>query len=589
MIVIGVDGMDPGFVERHWPDLPNLDRMRRRGGFTRLATTTPPQSPVAWSTFITGLDPDAHGIYDFVHRDPSTMMPFLSTDRTEPPRLSLPLGPYELPLSGSRVISLRRGKAFWQILEERRIPVTIVRMPTDYPPLSGGQSLAGMGTPDLRGTLGTFQFYSSDPDEVARTVSGGIIAKIAPVGGHALLTVEGPPNTLRKDQRESSINLVVDIDPQEPVARVSAGGTEIIIRQGEWSGWLAADFPLIPHLASTRGMFRIFAKQLHPQLELYVSPINVDPEAPALPISSPGSFSRRVAGEIGRFSTLGIPEDTSALRQGVFDLPEFLSQTHMILDGERKLLSNALSHFDGGFVFFYFSAVDQNSHMLWGKHDAELLTVYREVDASVGEVMQRQPDAELMVMSDHGFAAFDRAVNLNTWLENRGLLTRRGNEIDWPRTKAYALGLNGLYLNVSGREKQGVVSPADRSALIESIRAQLAAFRDPSNGAAVVEVAQATHPSAANRRIAPDLIVGYRPGYRASWQTALGEVGDSEIEDNNDAWIADHCIDAAAVPGVLFTSRAVSLGDPGLRDLPVSILAFFGIDRPADWPGRRVY
>ncbi len=122
VIVIGVDGMDPEFVERHWADLPNLAYLRDRGSFARLATTTPPQSPVAWSTFITGLDPAQHGIFDFVHRDPLTLEPFLSMGETRPPRFMIPLGPYELPLTRPQVVSLRKGKAFWELLDGARHP-----------------------------------------------------------------------------------------------------------------------------------------------------------------------------------------------------------------------------------------------------------------------------------------------------------------------------------------------------------------------------------------------------------------------------------------------------------------------------------
>ena len=114
--MLGVDGMDPQFVQQHWSALPHLDRLRRQGSFKPLKTSTPPQSPVAWSTFITGMDPDGHGIYDFVHRDPKTYLPFSSMSKTEEPRHTLSLGPYLFPLSKGQVIALRRGKAFWQIL-----------------------------------------------------------------------------------------------------------------------------------------------------------------------------------------------------------------------------------------------------------------------------------------------------------------------------------------------------------------------------------------------------------------------------------------------------------------------------------------
>lgn len=552
VIVLGVDGMDPGFVERHWSDLPNLAALRRRGAFSRLATTNPPQSPVAWSTFITGLDPDEHGIFDFIHRDPTTNEPYLSTDRTIGPRFSLPLGPYQLPLSSPHVESLRKGRAFWEYLADHGIPVSITRIPANYPPSSAGHELAGMGTPDLRGTQGTFTYFTDDPSATSREVSGGLIRRVNLNAGHVELALEGPPNTLRRVHAYATRNLIVDIDPDRPYLRLQIGAARSILKEGEWSDWISLEFPLIPHAASARGMIRIFAKQLHPRLELYVSPVNIDPRDPALPISTPASYAR----ELDVFSTLGIPEDTSALRQGVLNLPEFLEQARFVFREERRLLDESLSRFNGGFLFFYFSSVDQNSHILWGKHDDDLLKVYRAVDDAIGEVAHREPDATLIVMSDHGFASFDHAVNLNTWLISRGL-----------RRKAYALGLNGLYLN-------------DKSAADE-IRRQLLELP------AIASVTP-THPSPENRDIAPDLIVGYRAGYRASWETALGEAPPGVIVDNDDAWIADHCIDPAEVPAVLFATVPIRAAQPSLKDLPVSLLALYGVAPPSQMKGHNI-
>jgi predicted AlkP superfamily phosphohydrolase/phosphomutase len=586
VIVIGVDGMDPAFVERHWADLPNLVRLRDRGSFARLQTTTPPQSPVAWSTFITGLDPAQHGIFDFVHRDPGTLEPFLSMGETRAPRFTIPLGPYELPLTSPQVVSLRKGRAFWELLEERGIPATIIHMPVNYPPVKAGEALAGMGTPDLRGTQGTFAYYSDGLGVEEGTVPGGRILRAEVTGGHAELSVEGPPNSLRKDHRYAAVTLTVDIDPQQPWARLASGDAAAIVREGEWSEWLPVDFALIPHLASVHGMFRVFARQLHPRLELYVSPVNADPLSPDLPISEPAHFSREIARRIGRYTTLGIPEDTSALRQGAFNLQEFLAQSRMVLNDERKLQDESLTRFQEGLLFFYFSSVDQNSHVLWGHHEAELLGFYRAVDDAIGEAIRRKPDAELMILSDHGFAFFDRAVGLNNWLAENGFiaLANGTDEIDWTRTKAYAMGLNALYVNLSGRERFGIVQPGnERDAVIRGLREKLLAWRDPKNGSVVVEAVSDTHASS------PDLIVGYGRGYRASWQTGIGGFSKTALEDNVDAWTADHCINAADVPGVLFTSRRVRVSDPALKDLPVSLLTLFGVKPATGMTGRSVY
>jgi predicted AlkP superfamily phosphohydrolase/phosphomutase len=595
VIVLGVDGMDPGFLERHWKELPNVARLKNTGGFQRLGTTTPPQSPVAWSTFITGLDPAEHGIFDFVHRDPKTMQPFSSMSRTQEPRFKLPLGPYIFPLSSARVETLRKGHAFWQILADRHIPVDVVHMPTNYPPVKVGKALAGMGTPDMRGTQGTFTYFTDDPEELSRDVPGGRIIKLPHTeNGRFILPVEGPPNSLRKAQGFAAVNLVVEIDAEQSAARLSMSDAVAIVNQGEWSEWLRADFPLLGWLAGARGMFRVYAKQLHPRLAMYVTPVNIDPRSPDLPISAPASYSREVARDIGPFYTQGIAEDTSAFRQGVLTMQEFARQSALVQSDELKLLRYSLAHFREGLLFFYFSSIDQNSHMLWGKHEPELLEVYRAVDGAIGEVISRFPDADIIVMSDHGFNSFDRSVNLNTWLWQQGFLALRGPpsgddemfaNVDWSKTQAYALGLNGLYLNILGREKNGILQRgAESEAVIRKLSEQLAQFRDPANGAQVVGVLSPTH-----AELGPDMIVGYGRTYRGSWQTALGAVPSSVLDDNTDAWIGDHCINPEDVPGVLLSNRALRAGNPGLKDLTVTILELFGARPEAGMSGRSVF
>ena len=587
--------MDPGFVEQHWSALPNLSRLRAQGGFQRLKTTMPPQSPVAWSTFTTGTDPSTHGIFDFVHRDPATLQPFSSMSQTEESKFTLSVGPYSIPLTRAHVKSLRKGKAFWELLAAQNIPVTIIRMPANYPPIEAGEALAGMGTPDLRGTLGTFTLYTDDPAEISRSVSGGRIVKVPAFNNRATLKVEGPPNSLLKEHPFTSVDMVVDVDPQAPAARLAVSSTQAVVQQGEWSNWLPVEFPLVRGLAGARGMFRVYAKQLHPTLELYVSPINPDPRAPSLPISEPANYSREIASETGPFYTLGISEDTSALRQGVFDLPEFLTQSRLVFQDELDLLHYSLRHFHSGLLFFYFSAIDQNSHILWGKHDSELLPIYQRIDAAIGEVMNTVKDADLIVMSDHGFTRFDRAVNLNTWLWKQGYLALKGPpgagdelfaNVDWQKTQLYAIGLNGLYLNLAGREKYGIVKQGPESQkILASVTDKLRSLRDAVNGRQVVETVNAMPPNNG-----PDMIIGYAPGYRASWQTALGGVPENILDDNTDAWIADHCINADDVPGVLFSNRKLLHGDnASLKDLTVSILGLFGVSPGPGMTGKALF
>ena len=390
MIVLGVDGMDPVFVETHLASLPNLNRLRQQGTFRRLATTVPPQSPVAWSSVITGMDPGGHGIFDFVHRNPSTRMPVSSMAESTEPTRSLAIGPYLLPLSGGGVRSLRAGRTFWQMLEEHGVRSSVIRMPANFPPAEcEAESLAGMGTPDMTGSFGTFSFYTDDPSEKRDKVPGGQIVRVALREGRAELAIPGPPNQMRRDHQATSVTLTVDVDPTEPTARFDTQGTQFILRDGEWSTWVRAEYSLIPHVKSVRGMFRVYLQQAHPYLRVYVSPVNIDPEDPALPISTPREFSSQLAGAVGPFYTQGIAEETSAFRAGILSKAEFLMQSRKVLADSLRLFRYQLDRFQEGLFFYYFSSVDQNSHMLWGRYDDDLLEIYRAVDQAIGQAIDK--------------------------------------------------------------------------------------------------------------------------------------------------------------------------------------------------------
>jgi predicted AlkP superfamily phosphohydrolase/phosphomutase len=548
VVVLGIDGMDPGFLEQHWDSLPNLNRLRQDGGYTRLATTNPPQSPVAWSTLITGMNPAEHGIFDFVLRNPATLQPYSSLGQAQSGGWSLPLGPYRLPITHGHIRTFRSGIPFWQILGDRGIRSTILRMPENFPPAAGaGQSLSGMGTPDLRGTFGEFSFYTDDPARKAGKVPGGEVIRIALDRGHVRLPLRGPANPLRKDGASTFIEIPAAVDPSEPAARFDAAGQQLVLRRGEWPRWIRVRFPLIRWLGSAAGMFRIYLKEVHPRFEVYISPINIDPRSPELPVASPAGYSRELARAIGPFYTQGIAQDTAAYRQHIFSQAEYLEQSRQVSRELAGVLGYGLDHFHHGILFFHYFGIDQNSHMLWGKYDAELLESYQNVDNLIGRVRAQTGEATFIVMSDHGFTRFDRSVNLNTWLMREGLLTLNSPDsvgsdelfahVDWSRTKAYSIGLNAIYVNQLDRERYGIVAPGEETAgVIETIRKRLSDFRDPQNGQPVAY--SAVRPGDQDTKVvsesAPDLIVGIYPGYRSSWETALGAVHAEVVTDNTD-------------------------------------------------------
>ncbi len=616
VIVLGFDGLDYGLtrdlMERG--RLPNFSALASRGTFGPLGTSVPPQSPVAWSNFITGLDPGGHGIFDFIHRDPKTMAPYLSTSRTSP-GWSIPIGRWQLPLTSGKVELLRRGRPFWDALEAQGIATTIVRMPANFPPSGlASRELSGMGTPDLLGTYGTFSFYTSGPlPENASSLSGGVVYPVQAANGIVRAVLEGPDNPFLRERERVTVPFEVSIDGTRQYAKLVVGDEERLLRVGEWSNWVPIAFDLVPtqHL---RAECRFYLKQIEPSFELYASPLNLDPLAPALPISSPAGYAGDLARATGRFYTQGMPEDTKSLKTGILTPAEFLAQARIAADENARQYRYVLDNFSDGFLFYYFGNVDQVSHMMWRATDPQhpaysaatdapyrstIEELYIGLDSIVGETLkQLKPEDLLVVMSDHGFASWRRFFNLNTWLRDHGYLvvrSRRGGggaasfaDVDWTRTRAYGLGLNGLYVNLRGREAHGIVAPADRDRLVAEISAGLLATKDPATGApAITKVyrREDVYHLAGSGNVAPDLIIGYAKGTRNSDESSLGDVPADVMADNLSAWSGDHCMDPDTVPGILLTSRRLPRSASTLQALPSAILAELGV---RDFPqGRR--
>jgi predicted AlkP superfamily phosphohydrolase/phosphomutase len=617
VVVLGFDGLDYG-ITRALIDqgrLPNFARLASTGGFAPLATSIPPQSPVAWSTFITGLDPGGHGIFDFIHRDPNTRVPYLSTTRTEASSRTMAIGDWQVPLAGGEVEQLRQGQPFWEVLDARGIETTIVRMPANFPPSGAAtRELSGMGTPDLLGTYGTFSFYTSEPYAFGgRALSGGAWYPVA-VEDHAVRSrLRGPDNPFRRVAEPVTADFTVHVDAERPVAKLVVGSEERVLAVGEWSDWVPVDFDLRVPLQGLPGMARFYLKQVRPHFELYVSPINFDPMDPAMPISGPAGYAAELATATGRFYTQGMPEDTQALRQGVLTRDEFLAQARLAGDEVRAQYRHVLGGFQRGLLFYYFGNVDQISHMMFRAGDpghpaydpaidpgyAQVIEdLYAGLDRVVGDTLDALgPDDTLVVMSDHGFASWRRTFHLNTWLKEEGFLTLANpareddpgffGNVDWSRTRAYGLGLNGLYLNVRGREGSGVVEPGDRERVMSEIAARLLQTIDPATGLpAITKVYRRdeVYTDAGLFDRAPDLVIGYARGTRASDETALGGIPKEVMVDNTEPWSGDHCMDHETVPGVLLSNRALRKPAPSLQTLAAAVLAEFGID---EFPVRR--
>lgn len=615
VIVIGFDGMDPKILSRLMQDgkLPNFKKLAEEGDFSELGTSVPPQSPVAWSDFITGMDAGGHGIFDFIHREPGTMFPYLSTSSAEPPGKTVTVGKWVIPLSSGKVSLLRRGKAFWEYLSDNGVKATVFRVPANFPTVEdSAKQLSGMGTPDIQGTYGTYSYYTDEKVDRGKKLTGGKIFRAKVRANRVAASLPGPVNTFLKNAPQSRVDFVVYIDPENPVAKIDVQGKEIILKEGEWSDWVKIDYEMVPYLQSASGIVRFYLKELRPGFKLYVTPVNIDPSDPALPISAPHDYSEEIAGEIGLYYTQGIPEDSKALSEDVLEDGEFIQQTDIVFGEEMDMLELELGRFHSGLLFFYIGRVDQLSHMFWRTMDpkhpayesasglrAVVENAYVEMDAVLGRVLGVvDENTTLIALSDHGFAPFYRAFNLNTWLAREGYVKLADDaegeffqNVDWNGTYAYGVGFNGLYLNMKGREAGGIVEEDERDALLGEISEKLLAIKDPGNGKQVITKVYRAEDiySGPFLKDAPDLVIGYNSGYRASWETVLGSFPNEILRDNTQKWSGDHLIEADLVPGILLSNKKIAAERPTLRDLAPTILGEFGIEKQEGMTGNNIF
>ena len=608
VIVLGLDGQDPEITEQLMAEgvLPNFVKLRQQGSFHRLRTTLLAESPVAWTSFQTGCNPGKHRIFDFLVPNRKSHLPELASARVAPPKRSLPLGPFRIPLGKPLIEAGRRSQPFWKTLGDHGIVSTILRVPITFPAEKfNGTLLSAMSVPDLNGSQGTYYYFSSDPDE-RLTMTSGVRVPLDWTNGVARGVFTGPENTLRKAGGELSLPFEVRAGSNGH-AELDINGVVHPLTRREYTPWITLDFK--PGLAMTvTGIVRFYLIETTPHLKLYMTPINIDPDQPALPISHPFTYAIYLSKTQGRYSTLGLCEDTSALNEEVIDEEAFLKQTYLIHEERERMFFDALDKTSRGAVVCVFDITDRLQHMFFRhldeRHPANrgrdtthkdvIRKLYIEMDALVGRTMEAAAgdDTALFVMSDHGFKPFRRGVNLNTWLYRHGFLAVKGDsptgadmfgDVDWSRTQAYAVGFGGIYLNLEGREAQGIVQADAVQQLKQEIRDGLRALVDEVDAVQPVrEVYDATQvysgPYVAD---APDLIVGFRPGHRVGWASVTGGISDEIIEDNTRYWSGDHNFNPPDVPGMLFSNRRIAADSPGIMDIGPTVLDLFGVAIPS--------
>jgi predicted AlkP superfamily phosphohydrolase/phosphomutase len=613
VVVIGLDGFDPGLAKEFAAQglMPNFDRLAKEGCFHPLATAYPSISPVAWSSFATGVDASRHNIYDFLTRDPCNYLPVLSsTDIRALPR-TLNLGLAKVPF-GQRTVYrlLQKSQPFWKLLGARGVWSSIIRVPITFPPqkFKNGTLLAGMCVPDLQGTQGSFSFYSTR--ERRDKHIGGQQYQVRFKDGRVESNLTGPPG---KDGHAMKCPFVARFDAASGKVTFEVGGQKATVGTREYTPWLTIPFD------NCTGIARFYVQAWEEgSVDIYVTPINIDPNAPAMPISHPFVYAIYLAKTMGPYATLGLAEDTWALNERLIDEEAFLKQSWMIFEERKRMLWDVLEKTKRGFVTVVFDTTDRISHMFYRyldpshpankgkdveKHKHVIRDLYARMDTFLAEVRAKvgdDRDTILMVISDHGFCNFRRGVNLNSWLKQEGyLVLKEGQEtsgdwfaqVDWEKTRAFTLGLTGIFVNRKGREAKGIVEPNDLDRLCAEIKGKLEKLVDPQTGEQVVKEAFLTRQihGGPYADMAPEILVGYQKGFRHSWDCATGAVSKEIFTDNAKSWSGDHCVDPRLVPGVFWCNRRIGVQDPSLLDLAPTVLDLFGVEAPRYMQGRRLF
>ncbi|GMV34027.1 MAG: hypothetical protein DYG85_15710 [Chloroflexi bacterium CFX1] len=561
-LIIGLDAFDPTFFEKLHSQgkTPNLGKLLEAGGYSRLRVSDPPQSEVSWTSIATGMNPGGHGMFDFVHRNPANYS------------LQVSLLPTQKNLLGLQFVPPYNARTIFDEAVEDGYPATTLWWPATFPAKQASpvQTIPGLGAPDILGRLGVGTFFSIDdlPADPERKTA---VRKLAKKGSKYTGALEGPA------KKNGTINIDFELEIGDETAVLQLAKQKASFKPGEWSAIFELPFS-VGFGMTVKAVSRAILTNLNP-VSIYFLPLQLHPLASPWPYATPKNFIQEQWKKNGPFLTLGWPQDTTALNEGLINDDQFLKLCEMIDEERERVLNHSLDSFDEGLLACVFDSLDRVQHMFFKGREDIIEAWYIRLDALVGRIAgraARKKQTRILVVSDHGFGRFDYKVHLNKWLSERGYLKTKDSgsfdlrAVDWTQTQAYALGLNSLYLNAAGREGQGIVAENNAAQTLAKLKDDLLQWKGPDGGgvvqSALIRSEAFQGPLAA---YGPDIFVGYRPPYRGSAETGLGQWRSEEIQKNEEHWEADHCFDSRAVPGVLFSNDPLTnFPSPSYRDIP---------------------
>ena len=451
VVVLGFDGADPDVVATmiEAGDLPHLARLAETGALTPLATTRPSESPVAWATFATGMNPGRTRIFDFLEKREGSYAPQIALVRESlrplpgpAVRAVLVLGAALLigggfgfagwrfgalrgaaalrrarlvgvsagalaAVAGATVAALlpaalpqavraRQGDAFWKLAGAAGVSTTALFAPMEFPveESPGARVLAGFGVPDVRKSFGLWSVYTTDLIEEESTETGGVRYPLRFEGGEATSVVRGPRDfTAAADpvaQPEVEIPIRFRLPPGRDRIEIEVDGKTLRLAAGEWSDFAPLRFRLNP-LVAVSGLVRFRALSLAPNVAIYMEPVNFDPRRlpPVVDLSWPRDFAGDLAARTGPFETVGWKIITNPLRDEAVDFDAFLEDAHFAREAGERLLMDALANDPPRLLVSVFLFPDRIQHMFYRFADADHPNHDPELAARYGDEIPR--------------------------------------------------------------------------------------------------------------------------------------------------------------------------------------------------------